>query len=142
MNRHEYEDQKLSDKHPFTVQQFSEEFSAILVIGDNLVFLYCPHTRHWETAVTNFCNFFTKTTTPENSSRRILCSFVPSQDLKSRFVTICDKIGILHVHVFCGKSVGVTNYFSSLLTNGFTAAVVTIGELAKGKGLLVMRSWV
>ena len=30
MNRHEYEDQKLSDRHPFTVQQFSEEFSAIL----------------------------------------------------------------------------------------------------------------
>ena len=27
---------------------------------------------HWETAVTNFCNFSTKTTTPENSSRRIL----------------------------------------------------------------------
>ena len=31
MNRHEYEDQKLSDRHPFTVQQFSEEFSAIFV---------------------------------------------------------------------------------------------------------------
>jgi len=46
------------------------------------------------------------------------------------------------VHVFCAKSVGVTNYFRSLLTNGFTAAVVTIGELAIGKGLLVMRSWV
>jgi hypothetical protein len=30
MNRHEYEDQKLSDRHPFTVQQFSEEFSAML----------------------------------------------------------------------------------------------------------------
>jgi len=30
MNRHEYEDQKLSDRHPFTVQEFSEEFSAIL----------------------------------------------------------------------------------------------------------------
>ena len=30
MNQHEYEDQKLSDRHPFTVQQFSEEFSAIL----------------------------------------------------------------------------------------------------------------
>jgi hypothetical protein len=82
--------------------------------------------HHWETAVTNFCNFFTKTITPENSSRRILYSFVPSQDLKSRLVTICDET-ILHVHVFCGKSVGVTNYFSSLLTNGFTAAVVTIG---------------
>ena len=27
------------------------------------------------------------------------------------------------------------------LPNGFTATVVTIGELAKGKGLLVMRSW-
>jgi hypothetical protein len=37
--------------------------------------------------------------------------------------------------------VGVTNYYSSLFTNGFTAAEVTIGELAKGKGLLVMRSW-
>ena len=55
------------------------------------------------------CNFSTKTTTPENSSRRILWSFVQSQDLKSRFVTICDK------------SVGVTNYFSSLLTHGFAA---------------------
>ena len=43
------------------------------------------------------------------------------------------------MHVFCAKSVGVTNYCSSLLTSGFTAAVVTIGELAKGKGLLVMR---
>jgi hypothetical protein len=30
MNGHEYEDQKLSDRHPFTVQQFSKEFSAIL----------------------------------------------------------------------------------------------------------------
>ena len=30
MNRLEYEDQKLSDRYPFTVQQFSEEFSAIL----------------------------------------------------------------------------------------------------------------
>jgi hypothetical protein len=30
MNRHEYEDQKLSDRHPFTVQRFSKEFSAIL----------------------------------------------------------------------------------------------------------------
>jgi hypothetical protein len=30
MNRHKYEDQKLSYRHPFTVQQFSEEFSAIL----------------------------------------------------------------------------------------------------------------
>ena len=98
--------------------------------------------EHWETAVTNFCNFFTKTTTPEKSSRRILCSFVPSQDLKSRFVTICDKIGISNVHLFCAKSVGVTNYFKDLLTNGFTAADVTIGELAKGTGLLVMRSWV
>jgi hypothetical protein len=86
---------------------------------------YLP--THWETAVTIFCNIFTKSTTPENFSRRILNSFVPSQDLKSRFVTICDKIGISHVHVFCGKSVGVTNCFSSLLTNGFTAAVVTIG---------------
>ena len=46
------------------------------------------------------------------------------------------------MHVFCAKSVGVINYFSSLLTNGFTAAVVTIGELAKGMGLLVMQSWV
>ncbi len=40
--------------------------------------------------------------------------------------------------MFCAKSVCVTNYFSSLLTNGFTVAVVTIGEFAKGKGLLVM----
>ena len=32
MNRHKYEDQKLSDRHPFTVQQFSEEFSAILSV--------------------------------------------------------------------------------------------------------------
>ena len=30
MNQHKYDDQKLSDRHPFTVQQFSEEFSAIL----------------------------------------------------------------------------------------------------------------
>jgi hypothetical protein len=30
MNQQEYEDQKLSDRHHFTVQQFSEEFSAIL----------------------------------------------------------------------------------------------------------------
>ena len=30
MDRLEYEDQKLSDRHPYTVQQFSEEFSAIL----------------------------------------------------------------------------------------------------------------
>ena len=30
MNRHEYEHQKLFDRHPFTVQQFSEEVSAIL----------------------------------------------------------------------------------------------------------------
>jgi hypothetical protein len=30
INRHEYEDQNLSDIHPFTVQQFSEEFSVIL----------------------------------------------------------------------------------------------------------------
>jgi hypothetical protein len=30
MNQHEYDDQTLSDRHPFTVQQFSEEFSAIL----------------------------------------------------------------------------------------------------------------
>ncbi len=62
--------------------------------------------------------------------------FVPSQDLKSRFVAIYD-----HMHVFCAKSVGITkpNYFSNLPTNGFTTAVVTIGELARGKGL---RSWV
>ena len=46
------------------------------------------------------------------------------------------------MHVFCAKSVGVTNYYSSLFTNELTAAIVTIGELAKGKGLLVMRSWV
>ena len=32
MKRHKYEDQKLSDRHPFTVQQFSEEFSAILSV--------------------------------------------------------------------------------------------------------------
>ena len=69
-----------------------------------------------------------------------MCS--ESQDFKSCFVTIYDKIGISHVHLFCAKSVGVTNYFSSLLTNGFTDAVVTIGEIAKGKGSLVMRSWV
>ena len=30
MNRREYEDQKLSERHPFTVQEFSEELSAIL----------------------------------------------------------------------------------------------------------------
>jgi hypothetical protein len=30
MNRHEYENQKLSERHPFTVQEFSEELSAIL----------------------------------------------------------------------------------------------------------------
>ena len=30
MNRREYEDQKLSERHPFTVQEFSDEFSAIL----------------------------------------------------------------------------------------------------------------
>jgi hypothetical protein len=30
MNRNEYEGQQLSHKHPFTVQQFSEELSAIL----------------------------------------------------------------------------------------------------------------
>jgi hypothetical protein len=30
INRREYEDQKLSERHPFTVQAFSEEFSAIL----------------------------------------------------------------------------------------------------------------
>ena len=46
------------------------------------------------------------------------------------------------MHLFCAKSVGVTNYFKGLLTNWFTAAVVTIGELAKGTGLLIMRSWV
>ncbi len=44
------------------------------------------------------------------------------------------------MHEFCAKSVGVTNYYSSLFTNGFTAAEVTIGELAKGKGLLVRLS--
>jgi len=30
MNRREYENQKLSERHPFTVQEFSEELSAIL----------------------------------------------------------------------------------------------------------------
>ncbi len=30
MNQNEFEDQKLSDRHPFRVQQFSEEFSEIL----------------------------------------------------------------------------------------------------------------
>jgi hypothetical protein len=30
---------------------------------------------------------------------------------QSRFVTICDKIGISDVHVFCAKSVGLTNYY-------------------------------
>ena len=30
INRSEYENQKLSERHPFTVQEFSEEFSAIL----------------------------------------------------------------------------------------------------------------
>jgi hypothetical protein len=37
----------------------------------------------------------------------------------------------------------VNEVFKKLkLCNVFTAAEVTIGELAKGKGLLVMRSWV
>ena len=31
MNRREYKNQKLSKRHPFTVQEFSVEFSAILV---------------------------------------------------------------------------------------------------------------
>jgi hypothetical protein len=35
-----------------------------------------------------------------------------------------------------------TNYFCSLLISGFITAVVTIVELARGKELLVMRSWV
>ena len=30
MNRREYENQKLSERYPFTVQEFSEELSAIL----------------------------------------------------------------------------------------------------------------
>jgi len=30
MNRREYENQKLSERHPFIVQEFSEELSAIL----------------------------------------------------------------------------------------------------------------
>jgi hypothetical protein len=30
MNRREYENQKLSERHPFTVQEFSEDLCAIL----------------------------------------------------------------------------------------------------------------
>ena len=39
-------------------------------------------------------------------------------------------------------SVREANCLLLVLTNGFTAAVVIIEELAKGKRLLVMRSWV
>ena len=39
-------------------------------------------------------------------------------------------------------SVRETNCLLLLLTNGLTTAVVMIEELAKGKTLLVMRSWV
>jgi len=44
-------------------------------------------------------------------------------------------------HIYC-VCIGEANYLWLVLANGFTAAIVTIGELAKGKGLLVMRSWV
>ena len=36
-------------------------------------------------------------------------------------------------HIYC-VCIGEANYLWLVLTNGFTAAVVTIGELAKGKG--------
>jgi hypothetical protein len=42
-------------------------------------------------------------------------------------------------HIYC-VCIGEANYLWLVLANGFTAAIVTIGELAKGKGLLVMRS--
>ena len=51
-------------------------------------------------------------------------------------MTICDEIGISHVHVFCAKSVGVTipNYLAVYIpykhTNGFTEAIAMLGKLA------------
>ena len=44
-------------------------------------------------------------------------------------------------HIYC-VCIGEAKYLWLILANGFTAAIVTIGELAIGKGLLVMRSWV
>ena len=44
-------------------------------------------------------------------------------------------------HIYC-VCIREANYLWLVLTNVFTAAKVAIGELAKGKGLLVMRSWV
>ena len=38
--------------------------------------------------------------------------------------------------------IGEANYLRYVLTNGFTAAIATIGELPQGKGWLVMWSWV
>ncbi len=44
-------------------------------------------------------------------------------------------------HMYC-VCIREANVLWLVLTNEFTAAEVTIGELANGKGLLVMRSWV
>jgi hypothetical protein len=44
-------------------------------------------------------------------------------------------------HIYC-VCIGEAKYLWLVLANGFTAAIVTIGELANGNGLLVMRSWV
>jgi len=44
-------------------------------------------------------------------------------------------------HIYC-VCIGEANCQCFVLSNGFTATEVTIGELARGKGLLVMRSWV
>jgi hypothetical protein len=62
----------------------------------------------------------------------------PQKDPTSLENDCAPAFSILMVTHFCG----VTNYISSLLTNGFTTAAVTIEELAKGKRSLVMRSWV
>ena len=44
-------------------------------------------------------------------------------------------------HIYC-VCIGEANYLWLVFTNVFNAAEVTIGELAKSKGLLVMRPWV
>ena len=54
MNRREYENQKLSERHPFTVQEFSEEVSAssymwLMEFSEEVSASFCEFQLNWST---------------------------------------------------------------------------------------------
>jgi hypothetical protein len=66
-----------------------------------------PEVIHSDQGPANFCDFFTKSTTPEIQLSDFVNFYAVKRTQEPFLVTICDDIGISFVHVFCTKSVGV-----------------------------------